>query len=134
MVQIMVKAELIRHSQIQRFKMDLLRILQTQSSKLSKLLLLLHMPMIYEQVQYRNFIITDYGVCDINYILDNLVSTNTMISIPERKQSTAEKTSNFGTEVAELFNHASHYIIPFEKFACSCHYTFGEFFYSFFFQ
>lgn len=122
--------------QLQRFKTDLLRILRSQSTKS---ILLSHMPMIFEQVQGRKFNITDYGVCDINDILDALVNTNvvvvntiphmmdTMISIPKRKQSMAEveKTSNFAAEVVELFKHASQFTILFEKFACSYHYHFG---------
>lgn len=131
--------------QMQRFRTDLLRILRTQSTKS---ILLSHLPMIFEQVQcsgsstsqFRKFNITDYGVCDINDILDALVNTNvvvvnsiphmldTMISIPKRKQSAAEieKTSNFAAEVVELFKLASQYTIPFEKFACSYHYHFGH--------
>lgn len=122
--------------QMQRFKTDLLRILRTQSTKS---ILLSHIPMIYEQVQGRKFNVTDYGVCDITDILNALVNTNVvvvnsiphmkdiMISIPKRKQSTAEmeKTSHFAAEVVELFKHASQYTIPFEKFACSYHYHFG---------
>lgn len=122
--------------QMQRFKTDLLRILRTQSTKS---ILLSHIPMIYEQVQGRKFNVTDYGVCDINDILDTLIHTNvvvanyiphmkdTIISIPKRKQSAAEieKTSNFAAEVLELFKHASQYTILFEKFACSYHYHFG---------
>lgn len=122
--------------QMQRFKTDLLRILRTQSTKS---ILLSHMPMIYEQVHGRKFNIVDYGVCYVNDILEALVNTNvvvvnsiphmkdTMISIPKRKQSTAEmeKTSHFAAEVVELFKHASQYTIPFEKFACSYHYHFG---------
>lgn len=141
-VQIMGEGEnrqitLTHRIQMQRFKADLLRILRTQSSKS---LLLSHIPMIYEQVQGRKFNITDYGVCELNDILDSLVNTNvvvvnnipymmdTMISIPKRKQSMAEveKTSNFAGEVVELFKHASQYTIPFEKFACSYHYHFGN--------
>lgn len=147
-VQVMGEGEnrqitLTHRIQMQRFKADLLRILRTQSSKS---LLLSHIPMIYEQVQGRKFNITDYGVCDINDILDSLVNTNvvvvnsiphimdTMISIPKRQQSTieVEKTSNFAAEVVELFKHASQYTILFEKFACSYHYHFGNFATSFF--
>lgn len=146
-VQVMGEGEnrqitLTHRIQMQRFKTDLLRILRTQSSKS---LLLSHIPMIYEQVQGRKFNVTDYGVCDINDILDSLVNTNvvvvnsipymmdTMISIPKRKQSTAEveKTSNFAAEVVELFKHASQYTILFEKFACSYHYHFGNFRFAF---
>lgn len=149
-VQVMGEGEnrqitLTHRVQMHRFKTDLLRILRTQSSKS---LLLSHMPMIFEQVQGRKFNITDYGVCDINDILDSLVNTNvvvvntiphimdTMISIPKRKQSMAEveKTSNFAAEVVELFKHASQFTILFEKFACSYHYHFGKNHCSFFFQ
>lgn len=141
-VQVMGEGEnrqitLTHRIQMQRFKTDLLRILRTQTSKS---LLLSHIPTIYEQVQGRKFNITDYGVCDINDILDSLVNTNvvvvnsipymmdTMISMPKRKQSSAEveKTSNFAAEVVELFKHASQYTILFEKFACSYHYHFGN--------
>lgn len=143
-VQVMGEGEnrqitLTHRVQMQRFKTDLLRILRTQSSKS---LLLSHMPMIYEQVQGRKFNITDYGVCDINDILDGLVNTNVvvvnsiphimdmMISMPKRKQSMAEveKTTNFAAEVVELFKHASQYTILFEKFACTYHYHFGKYF------
>lgn len=140
-VQVMGEGEnrqitLTHRVQMQRFKTDLMRILRTQSTKS---ILLSHVPMVYEQVQGRKFNITDYGVCDVNDILEALIKTNvvvvtafphmmdTLISIPKRKQSTAEveKTSNFAAEVVELFKHASQYTILFEKFACSYHYHFG---------
>lgn len=122
--------------QMQRFKTDLLRILRTQSNKT---ILLSHLPIIFEQIQGKKFNVTDYGVCDVNDILDSLVNTNavvvnaiphmldTMISIPKRKQSQVEveKTCNFAAEVVELFKHASQFTILFEKFACSYHYHFG---------
>lgn len=121
--------------QIQRFKTDLLRILRTQSTKS---LLLSQLPVVYESVLVRKFNITDYGVCDINDILDGLINANvvvamkyhdmdTMISIPKRKQSASEKdkTCQFASEVVELFKHASQFCIMFEKFACSYHYHFG---------
>lgn len=121
--------------QMQRFKTDLLRILRTQSTKS---ILLSQMSKVYENSLGRKFNITDYGVCDINDILDGLVNSNvvvvnkyhdmdTMISIPKRKQSASEvdKTSQFAAEVVELFKHASQFCIMFEKFACSYHYHFG---------
>lgn len=122
--------------QMQRFKNDLLRILRTHPTKS---IFLSQMPLIFEQIQAKKFNITDYGVCDLNDILDSLINTNvvvvnsmphimdTMISIPKRKQSVVEveKTSNFAFEVVELFKLASQYTILFEKFACSYHYHFG---------
>lgn len=140
-VQVMGQGEnrqitLTHKTQMHRFKTDLLRVLRSQSTKSISLS---HLPMIFEQVQLKKFNITDYGVCDINDILDGLINANvvmvnsmphmmdTVISIPKRKQSTAEveKTSNFAAEVVELFKHASQYTILFEKFACSYHYHFG---------
>ena len=93
--------------------------------------------MLFSSNQGKTFEITDYGVCDMEDIMEGLIKSNVvvvdsvaddiLISIPKRKQSRVElqKTSVFAGEVVELFRHASQYTIPFEKFACSYHYHYG---------
>lgn len=120
--------------QIKCFTSDLMRILRSQSCKWLRLS---HLPVLLSSNHAREFDITDYGVCDIEDIMDSLVRNNIIsldkerddivISIPKRRQSNIEllKTCIFAGEVVELLRNASQYMIPFEKFACSYHYHYG---------
>lgn len=122
--------------QVRRFTSDLLRMLRAQGNKP---ILLSQLPAIFAQTQNRNFEITDYGVCNINDILDGLIYCNVVVvstvttgddlllSIPKREQTPKKlaKTAVFAGEVVELFRNAPQYSILFQKFVRSYHYHFG---------
>ncbi|XP_046812509.1 uncharacterized protein LOC111675277 [Lucilia cuprina] len=127
---------LTHRTQIRRFTSDLLRVLRAHGNKS---VLLSQLPTIFAQTQNRTFDVTDYGVCDIDDILDGLVNSNIvvisrvqngkdiLISIPKRKQTSSEleKTCIFAGEIVELFRNAPQYTILFQKFVRSYHYHFG---------
>lgn len=155
-VQIMGEGELrqitLTHKcQIRCFTSDLMRILRAQSCKWIKLS---HLPALLSSAAAssstsansssssttsRKFDITDYGVCDLDDMLEPLVRNNlvtveptehgddVIVQIPKRRQSQNEltKTSTFAGEVVEVLRNASQYMVPFEKFACSYHYHYG---------
>lgn len=122
-------------TQIRRFTNELLRILKLQANKS---ILLSQLPKIFSQAQNRRFDVTDYGVCELNDILDGLVHNNSIvtsvynktdiiISIPKRQQTLIEieKTCVFAGEVVELLRNTPQYSILFQKFVRSYHYHFG---------
>ncbi|XP_017085652.2 meiosis regulator and mRNA stability factor 1 [Drosophila eugracilis] len=127
---------LTHRTQIRRFTSDLLRILRAHGKNC---LLLSQLPRVFAQTQSRNFDVTDYGVCDIEDILNELVNSNVvslnrvhndkdiLISLIKRKQtiSELEKTCVFAGEMVELLQNALQYTIPFQKFIRSYHYHFS---------
>jgi meiosis arrest female protein 1 len=104
---------LTHQTQMRRFTTDLLKILRSQ---VSKSIMLSHLPSIFSQHQNRTFDITEYGVCDINDILDGLMHNNSIVvttvqnggeillSMIKRKQTPMEleKTCIFAGEVSRL--------------------------------
>lgn len=122
--------------QVKRFTSDLMRIIRAQ---LYKSVMLSNLPLLFSTTQFKKFDITDYGVCDLDDIMDELITGNmviveqttalddVMISLPKRKRTRNEiqKTSIFAGEVVDMFRKASQFVIPFEKFACTYHYHFG---------
>lgn len=83
---------------------------------------------------------TDYGVCEVEDLLEGLrgggmitvtkkrdESDDVCLFIQKRRQSNSEleKTSVFAGEVVELLRNAPQYSIPFRKFVRSYHYYFG---------
>lgn len=120
--------------QIRCFTSDLMRVLRSQASKSIHLS---HLPALFSSHYSKKFDITDYGVCDIEDIMENLVRGSVIsmdtdredfiLSIPKRRQTRNElqRTSIFAGEVVDLLCNASQYTIPFEKFACSYHYHYG---------
>lgn len=98
------------------------------------------LPQAYLTTHNRVFDVTDFGVCQIDDLLDGLRSSSCiMISrkrddnndicmyLQKRRQSNAEqeKTSIFAGEVVELLRNSPQYSIPFRKFVRSYHYYFG---------
>lgn len=94
----------------------------------------------YLSTHNRIFDVTDYGVCDIEDLLDGLrnssfimvtrkrdESDDICMYIQKRRQSNSEleKTAVFASEVVELLRNAPQYSIPFRKFVRSYHYHFG---------
>lgn len=127
---------LTHRTQIRRFTTELLKILRVHPTKS---ILLSQLPDIFTQTNNRTFDITDYGVCDINDMVEGLVNYNAiviqplhngadlLISMMKRKQTITEmeKTCIFAGEVVELFRIAPQFTIPFKKFVRSYHYHFG---------
>lgn len=128
---------LTHRTQIRRFSTDLFKILRMQPNKS---LHLSGLSQAYLNTHNRIFDVTDFGVCDINDLLDGLRNSSyIMVSrkrdenddvcmfLQKRRQSNAEleKTSIFAGEVVELLRNSPQYSIPFRKFVRSYHYYFG---------
>lgn len=88
----------------------------------------------------RIFDVTDYGVCDIEDLLNSLRNSSFImvtrkrddlddvcLYIQKRRQTNMEmeKTALFASEVVELLRSSPQYTIPFRKFVRSYHYYFG---------
>lgn len=128
---------LTHRTQLRRFSTDLFKILRGQPNKS------LHLSMLsqsYLTTYNRIFDVTDYGVCDIEDLLDGLRNSSFIMVtrkrddcddvcmyIQKRRQSNSEleKTTVFAGEVVELLRNAPQYSIPFRKFVRSYHYHFG---------
>jgi meiosis arrest female protein 1 len=138
-VQIMGEGEnrqitLTHKRQMRRFETDLYKILRIAGNKPIRLS---DVPMLLSSNQ-KKFEITDYGICDIIDVVDELKNSNLvlvermtnsddmLLSLPKRRQSSAElrKTSVFASETIDLLKIAPQYTIPYEKFACRYHYHF----------
>lgn len=126
---------LSHRAQVRRFTSDLLRVLK---SKASKQVALSEFPSVYARVIAKPWDIVDYGVCDIEDIL-NEIPKNTivvtlinggdkMIAIPKREQTEEEikRTKRFAIEVIELLRHAPQCRMQFNKFVPSYHHHFGH--------
>lgn len=98
------------------------------------------LPQAYLTTFNRVFDVTDFGVCDVNDLIDGLRSSSCIVVsrkrdehddiclfLQKRRQSNAEleKTSMFAGEVVELLRNSPQYSIPFRKFVRSYHYYFG---------
>ena len=123
--------------QIRRFSTDVFKIIRNQPSKS---IFLSNLPQLYLATYNRVFDVTDYGVCDINDLLNGLRSSYYMLvskirdeadeyilSLQKRRQTNVEieKTSIFAAEVVELLRNAPQFSVLFRKFVRSYHYYFG---------
>lgn len=124
-------------TQLRRFSNDVFKILRSQPSRsicLSKL------PQAFLSTHHHIFEVTDYGVCDIEDLVDGLRhnsfivvskprddTDDYLLSLQKRRQTNVEfeKTCIFAGEVVELLRNAPQYSIPFRKFVRSYHYHFG---------
>lgn len=122
--------------QVRCFTTDLLRLLRSQSRKS---VMMSQLESTFSSHMGRKFDVTDYGVCKLDDILEEVVRSNVvqvetdpnsddmLISIPKRHQSRVEiqKTCVFAGEVVDLLKNSSQFSISFEKIACSYHYIYG---------
>jgi meiosis arrest female protein 1 len=98
------------------------------------------LPDLYFGTYHRAFDVTDYGVCNIEDLLNGLRNSNFIqvskirdetdeyiLSLQKRRQTNVEieKTSIFASEVVELLRNAPQFSILFRKFVRSYHYYFG---------
>ncbi|XP_015917256.2 meiosis regulator and mRNA stability factor 1 isoform X1 [Parasteatoda tepidariorum] len=125
---------LTHRTQVKRFSAELLRILK---SRASKQIALVEFPQSYEQVIEKKFEVTNYGVCEIEDLLEE-VSENvivicssgdeTLIGIPKREQTPEEieRTKQFAVEVIELLKHTPCCTMAFNKFIPAYHHHFGK--------
>lgn len=128
---------LTHQCQVRRFSTDLFKILRAQPSKS---LQLSRLSQAYLMTHNRVFDVTDYGVCDIDDLLDGLRNSSYImvtrkrdenddvcLFMQKRRQTNVEleKTSLFANEVVELLRNAPQYSVPFRKFVRSYHYYFG---------
>ncbi|KAG8181656.1 hypothetical protein JTE90_017014 [Oedothorax gibbosus] len=125
---------LTHRTQIKRFSAELLRILK---SRASKQITIPEFPQVYEQVVEKPFDITNYGVCEIEDMLDEIpesiigiskTETEIIIGIPKREQTVEEieRTKQFSAEVIELMKHTPHCTMCFNKFIPAYHHHFGK--------
>ena len=68
---------LSHRAQVKRFPSDLLRVLKSQASKQVGLI---ELPSVFEKALNRKFKISDYGVCDVEDILQELSETSVVLS------------------------------------------------------
>ena len=124
--------------QVRRFANDLMKTIKWQ---VSKSILLSKLPHVLAFTLNHTFSITDYGVCSLNDMLEELEANgaitldrvvvgtgqDVLISLPKHKQTRheVEKTFLFAGEIVELLRHLPHYEILFQKFAKSYFYHFG---------
>lgn len=128
---------LTHQTQIRRFSSDIFKILRAQPNKT---LLLSILPQAYLQTHNKIFDVTDYGVNDIEDLLDGLRSNSFYVVTKKRDESDdicmyiqkrrqtnmeLEKSALFAGEVVELLRSAPQYSISFRKFVRSYHYYFG---------
>uniref|UniRef100_T1JDT7 Meiosis regulator and mRNA stability factor 1 n=1 Tax=Strigamia maritima TaxID=126957 RepID=T1JDT7_STRMM len=124
---------LSHRSQMKRFTSDILRILKSQASKQ---LLLKDFASLYSKCFSKDFKITNYGVCELNDLLDELTEhtivvtgsdNESMISIPRRDQTPVEieRTKTFVVEVLELLKQSPQCQMAFHKFIPAYHHHFG---------
>ncbi|XP_035231344.1 meiosis regulator and mRNA stability factor 1-like isoform X3 [Stegodyphus dumicola] len=125
---------LTHRTQVKRFAAELLRILK---SRASKQITVSEFPQAYEQVIEKPFEIINYGVCEIEDMLDevpdNIIVTcisgnEIIIGIPKREQTAEEieRTKQFAAEVVELMKHTPHCSMAFNKFIPAYHHHFGK--------
>jgi len=125
---------LSHRAQVKRFTSDLLRVLKSQASKQVGLT---ELPSVFEKTLNRKFKISDYGVCDVEDILQEVSETSVVLSgegddiyiaIPKREQTQdeMEKTQIFARECIELLRHAPDCRLPFNKFVPAYHHHFGR--------
>lgn len=125
---------LSHRAQVKRFTSDLLRVLKSQASKQVGLM---ELPSVFEKTLIRKFKISDYGVCDVEDILQEVSETSVVLSgegddlyiaIPKREQTQdeMEKTQIFARECIELLRHAPDCRLPFNKFVPAYHHHFGR--------
>lgn len=128
---------LTHRTQIRRFSTDLFKVLRAQPTKSIQLS---RLAQAYLMTHNRVFDVTDYGVCDIEDLLEGLRNSSYIMVtrkrdepsdvcmfIQKRRQTNVEveKTSLFANEVVELLRNAPQYSVPFRKFVRSYHYYFG---------
>lgn len=128
---------LTHRTQVRRFTTDLFKILRSQPNKS---IMLSKLSQAYLTTLNRVFDVTDYGVCEMEDLLDGLRNNNFIVVtkkrdenddvclfIQKRRQTATEveKSCIFAGEVVELLRNAPQYSIVFRKFVRSYHYYFG---------
>lgn len=98
------------------------------------------LPQLFLQTHNKIFDVTDYGVNDMEDLLDGLRNNSFIVVTKKREESDdvcifiqkrrltnieLEKSAVFAGEVVELLRSAPQYMIPFRKFVRSYHYYFG---------
>lgn len=124
-------------TQLRRFANDVFKILRNQPTRS---ICLSRLPQAFLSTHHHIFEVTDYGVCDLEDLVDGLRhnsfivvtknrddSDDYLLSLQKRRQTNVEfeKTCIFAGEVVELLRNAPQYSIPFRKFVRSYHYHFG---------
>lgn len=125
---------LTHKTQIRRFTCDLLRVVKSQ---LSKVLPVDKFPEAFERVFGKKWDVTDYGVCDIEDLLNEIKHTvivlnetteGTIISIPKARQTSeeVERTRLFANEVVQLLRHSPECKMKFSRFVPAYHHHYNR--------
>ncbi|RWS32020.1 meiosis arrest female protein 1-like protein [Leptotrombidium deliense] len=125
---------LTHREQTKRFAADLLKVLKAQPGKR---LTLIQFPDLFAAVLEKPFCITDYGVCHVTDILEDLwegtaimkqEEEDIVVEIPKREQTEEEKkrTKLFAKDVIELLQSTPNFSISFFKFIPAYHHYFGR--------
>nr|XP_006818683.1 PREDICTED: meiosis arrest female protein 1-like [Saccoglossus kowalevskii] len=125
---------LTHRSQVKRFTQDLLKVLKSQASKL---VCMAEFPVAYQRCFARDWHVTDYGVCELQDLLNELAENTVMISgygdemvisIPRRDQTPEEiiKTKKFAKDVIDMLRHQPRFRMAFSRFIPAYHHHFGR--------
>ncbi|KAF5306988.1 hypothetical protein FQR65_LT07211 [Abscondita terminalis] len=120
--------------QVQRFTVDLLRVINSQRSKTLSIILFPHA---YEQTFFKPFNPREYGACSLEDLLCSVekdkivfgkVDNVDVMSIRRRVQTVEEirRTQQFAIEVKNILQNFPYYTMPFNTFLPSYHHYFGR--------
>ncbi|VDN95861.1 unnamed protein product [Rodentolepis nana] len=128
-------------TQVRRFTHELLRILKTQQRKCLRTD---EIPKIYKAVYNKELQLSNYGVCTINDLLNDIPENKLIIKnikdvgdsalessfvmIPQRIQTEEQKirTNLFALEAIDILSTSQNFRIPFTKFIPAYHHTFNR--------
>ncbi|KAH9281541.1 Meiosis arrest female protein 1 [Echinococcus granulosus] len=121
--------------QVRRFTHDLLRLLKGEQKKCIPITKL---PQIYEAVFHKPFMPSNYGVCSIldllndvaesKLVVENLEEEGPSVVIPRRIQTAEQKlrTQLFAVEVVDMLSTMQRFQIAFTKFIPAYHHAFNH--------
>ncbi|KAG7277297.1 hypothetical protein CRUP_036966, partial [Coryphaenoides rupestris] len=97
------------------------------SSRASKQVAIKDFLQAYHWCFSRDWRVTDYGVCDLMDLLNEMPDTTvTMTRQDSDLVISVERTKQFGKEVVDLLRHQPHCRMPFSKFIPTYHHHFGR--------
>lgn len=120
---------LTHREQLKRFVSDLVRVLTSQEGKRIKLS---HFAPAYQAVMQRTFDVSDYGMCFIEDLLEEVAESTLLVSydrdektveIPQKVRTAQEvqRTVLFAQEVVKLLSDTPTLSMPFSKFIPAYH-------------
>uniref|UniRef100_A0A0R3SS79 HTH OST-type domain-containing protein n=2 Tax=Hymenolepis diminuta TaxID=6216 RepID=A0A0R3SS79_HYMDI len=128
-------------TQVRRFTHELLRMLKTQQRKSLRVY---EIPKIYEAVFNKPLKLSNYGVCTVYDLLNDIpenkliiqniedvgesASEHSVVMIPQRMQTMEQRirTNLFALEALDILSASQRFQIPFTKFIPAYHHTFNR--------